>query len=99
MIGNIQLGGDGAWHTSSSLKAQLEFHQLYGRFDFDLTDSLHFYATFAGTTERSFAYNIDKSLNNATTQRNQCLPADALSAADDQCRRNDIHPWQDVDAG
>jgi outer membrane receptor protein involved in Fe transport len=48
-VTNSEVGGDGTWQEESSLKASLDFHQLFGRFDYDITDSTHGYAQFAGT--------------------------------------------------
>jgi outer membrane receptor protein involved in Fe transport len=38
-----QIGGDGAYGQANTLKAQVDFTQLFGRFDFDLTDNVHYY--------------------------------------------------------
>jgi outer membrane receptor protein involved in Fe transport len=38
-----QVGGDGAYNQANSMKAQVDFTQLFGRFDFDVTDKLHYY--------------------------------------------------------
>ena len=60
LIGNIQYGGSGAYQTAGTLKAALELNQVYGRYDFDWTDSLHAYASIAGTEDHS----SNNSLNN-----------------------------------
>ncbi len=44
---NVESGGSGAYYASSSLKSALQFHQAFGRIDYDLTDSVHAYAQFA----------------------------------------------------
>lgn len=40
----IRLGGDGVYNSSNSLLSSLETHQAFARFDFDVTDNVHFYA-------------------------------------------------------
>ncbi len=65
----IQLGGDGAWQEST-LKASLDMNQLYGRFDFDLTDDLHFYASVSGALNHTLQYT-----GFVTTQGNTTLSA------------------------
>jgi iron complex outermembrane receptor protein len=76
VTGNIQIGGDGAYHTSTTLKAMLNFQQAFGRFDFDLTDSLHYFLTGSGTVEHSYVNNTDQSLNAVTlSATNAFLPA------------------------
>ncbi|MBC2665862.1 TonB-dependent receptor [Novosphingobium flavum] len=54
---NVAYGGDGSWYRLASIKSALEFIQAFGRFDYELTDSIHFYAQGAGTwnkTKNSF---------------------------------------------
>ncbi|MES3022827.1 MAG: TonB-dependent receptor [Pseudomonadota bacterium] len=63
----IQLGGDGIWDTRVSLKPRTDLTQGYGRFDFDLTKDLHFYASFASTVDHSFNYYGD--VNNSQVWR------------------------------
>ncbi len=40
---NAASGGDGAWYKTASIKSALIFTQLFGRFDFDFTDTTHGY--------------------------------------------------------
>ncbi len=63
---NNQIGGDGGYVTGSSLKAKLNFNQLYGRFDFDLTDSTHFYLSTAGALSHSSNFNNDSRILGVT---------------------------------
>ncbi|WP_158660081.1 TonB-dependent receptor domain-containing protein [Niveispirillum cyanobacteriorum] len=68
----IQIGGDGSYHDAS-LKAGLEMHQAYGRFDYDLTDSIHGFvqATYSeNTTSSGFQYS---QLNNYTFSANNAF--------------------------
>lgn len=51
---NIESGGDGAWQQSTSIKHGINFHQAFGRLDYDLTDSLHAYAQLAYSKINSF---------------------------------------------
>ena len=75
VTGTIQIGGDGAYDTSTGLKAKLAFQQIYGRFDFDISDNLHYYLTTSGTVEHSFVNNTDNSLSNVTiSSTNAFLP-------------------------
>ena len=58
----LQVGGDGGYYDSSLL-APLRSDQLFGRFDFDVTDNIHFYAQVGGNlkTNRSFAEYVQIS--------------------------------------
>lgn len=62
--GDLRVGGDGYYHTGSTLKPQADLSQVYGRFDYDINDDLHFYATFAGTLDHSLSYNTNNQLQN-----------------------------------
>ncbi len=78
---NIAIGGDGAW-LDGSLRASLESHQLFARFDLDITDSLHGYIEAAyNKKENSFYANW---LNIGTTavisRDNAFLPAAVRNA-------------------
>ncbi|MBC2665536.1 TonB-dependent receptor [Novosphingobium flavum] len=43
-IGNFQVGGQGQWAAQhTTLKTPLDMLQLFGRFDFDVTDNVRFY--------------------------------------------------------
>lgn len=41
---NVESGGSGVYNFRTSLKAAVKYHQAFGRFDYDLTDTLHAYA-------------------------------------------------------
>jgi outer membrane receptor protein involved in Fe transport len=62
--GDLRIGGDGYYHTGATLKPQADLSQVYGRFDFDVTDDLHFYATAAGTLDHSLNYNTNNQIQN-----------------------------------
>lgn len=46
---NVSSGGDGAWFKTASIKSGMNIKQVFGRLDFDLTDSTHAYLQLAGT--------------------------------------------------
>jgi outer membrane receptor protein involved in Fe transport len=50
----LQIGGDGIYDTRTSLKQRDELNQVYGRFDFDLTSSLHYFLTASATLDHTF---------------------------------------------
>jgi outer membrane receptor protein involved in Fe transport len=66
LVGNVQIGGDGAYHTAPSLKAAQRMNQGYGRFDFDLTDNTHLVVTAAGSVEHTFNVFINQRIPNVT---------------------------------
>jgi outer membrane receptor protein involved in Fe transport len=53
----IQLGGDGTYVYGSSIMATLRTNQAFGRFDFDVTDDIHWYVQGSGAT----TYNLTNS--------------------------------------
>lgn len=57
----VQNGGDGAYFLNVALRSEQTTDQFFGRFDFDLTDSVQFYV--AG------AWNSNKVVGNTGTQR------------------------------
>jgi outer membrane receptor protein involved in Fe transport len=46
---NIESGGDGGWYDLASIKSGMEFHQLFGRVDYDFENNVHGYLQFSGT--------------------------------------------------
>jgi iron complex outermembrane receptor protein len=76
----VQLGGDGAYNSGSSLKAALQFHQAYARFDFDLTDRTHFFLSTSGTKTHQLSYNGDSRVSIALSTDNPYLPATVAAA-------------------
>jgi outer membrane receptor protein involved in Fe transport len=54
---NVVENGSGSYFDPS-LRGSLRMHQLFGRFDYDLTDAVHFYARGAFTDTRNDAYAI-----------------------------------------
>lgn len=59
----IQIGGDGAYHDGS-LKAGLEMHQAYGRFDYRFSDTLKAYAQLTYTENTTSSGFQNSQLNN-----------------------------------
>jgi outer membrane receptor protein involved in Fe transport len=45
----VESGGDGGWYDTASIKSAIHFHQVFGRLDYDFTDTLHGYLQVAGT--------------------------------------------------
>ena len=72
----IQIGGDGAFYDSS-LTAPLQFHQFFGRLDFDFTDSVHGYAQVGGNIKNNTSYADNLQFANYTfnSQNPYLLPA------------------------
>ncbi len=62
-------GGSGLYFDAS-LRGESEMHQLFGRFDYDLTDSLHFWLKASGTDNYNAAYNIANPFNSASNGSN-----------------------------
>jgi iron complex outermembrane receptor protein len=61
----ISYGGDGAWFNTASIKSALKFKQLFGRFDFDVSDSMHFYVQGAWTdnhTQNGFRAPLEQAV-------------------------------------
>jgi iron complex outermembrane recepter protein len=56
---NIESGGDGGWFPSSSLKHGIEFDQAFGRFDYELSDTIHAYAQ--ASWSKVFTFNQFRS--------------------------------------
>ena len=70
----IEQGGDGIWYDTG-LKTGARSHQLFARFDFDVTDKLHTYLEAAGNDKFNPVYTTWSTLNNVTISRtNAYLP-------------------------
>ena len=61
----IEIGGDGVYQDVS-LRSSLESHQLFGRFDFDFTDTIHGYAAVAYNNKLNGSYTGAFDLNNVS---------------------------------
>ena len=72
----FQIGGDGAYNNDSSLKGALRAKRAFGRFDFDLTDDVHFYLEGFGAKNRNSYNDTTLSINNVVLRsQNPFLPA------------------------
>ena len=70
----VQIGGDGGYYDSS-LVSPLEFNQIFGRFDYDVTDSVHFHAQVAGDIKTNQNYADPLRLSGVTmSASNPYLP-------------------------
>ena len=70
-----QSGGAGGY-LDHSLKAAQTMQQLYGRFDFDLTETTHFFVSLGGTLKENAFFSDYPSLQNIVLSRsNAFLPA------------------------
>ena len=70
---NVEIGGDGTPSDSGQLRAQLDMNQLYGRFDFDITDNVHVYAMVADALNDSVATAGYQGNNTQITRDNAFL--------------------------
>jgi iron complex outermembrane receptor protein len=61
----LEIGGDGAYYDSSLL-ASLKGQQLFGRFDYDLSDSVHAYVQASGNIKTNSNYSDYLTLNKVT---------------------------------
>jgi iron complex outermembrane receptor protein len=76
----LEVGGDGGYYDSS-LVAPLEAHQIFGRFDYDLIDDVHFYAQVSGNLKTNESYSDYVKLTNVTISAQNAYLAPAYRAA------------------
>jgi outer membrane receptor protein involved in Fe transport len=95
---NIEVGGDGVYYTTASLKSLLREHQAFTRADYDFTDNLHGYLQVAGTALRNMNFHQNNEvrgtsnfgvlgLNNAFL-RNVVLPTGITNPYNANCTAN-----------
>jgi outer membrane receptor protein involved in Fe transport len=60
-----EVGGDGAYYDDS-LKAPLRSHQVFGRFDYDFSNGIHFYVMGSGDFKDNAQYLDPPLLSNVT---------------------------------
>jgi outer membrane receptor protein involved in Fe transport len=78
---NMEVGGDGTIGGLNSLAAPVTFDQLFLRFDYDLTDTVHFHTEATGNWKVDTTYSNPTNFNNQTfSTSNAFLPA-AVKAA------------------
>ena len=76
----IQVGGDGGY-WDSGLLSRLEGHQLFGRFDYDFSDSVRGYVQVSGNLKTNTNFAETNQLNAVAIRRtNAFLPASVTSA-------------------
>jgi outer membrane receptor protein involved in Fe transport len=68
----FMIGGGGAY-PDTSLKAQLDMDQLFGRFDFDFRDNVHGYSRVAATYNHNNAYSLQQFFYNAGNGSNTMI--------------------------
>lgn len=76
----VQVGGAGGYQDMS-LKSPLKSHQFYGRFDFDVTDDVHFFASVAGNIKTNTYFADTFRLTNATLSSTNAFLAPQYQAA------------------
>jgi outer membrane receptor protein involved in Fe transport len=102
---NFDVGGSGSYFDAG-MKAALKMQQLFGRFDYDITDNLHGYVKGSGTQNYNGNYSLvqpffnsgDGSNNMNLFANNPYLPAQyqAALAAGGATRFVDAKTQQDV---
>jgi outer membrane receptor protein involved in Fe transport len=75
----IQIGGDGGY-WDSGLVARLNAHQMFGRFDYDLTDNIRFYAQVSGNLKTNTIFAETNQLNGVNISRTNAFLSPALQA-------------------
>ncbi len=72
----LEIGGDGAYYDSSLL-ASLKGQQLFGRFDYDITDNVHAYVQVGGNRKTNSNYSDYLTLNRVTLNSQNAFLAPA----------------------
>ena len=75
-----EIGGDGAYYNGQ-IRAALNLKQAFGRFDFDFTDHIHFYASAAYTDNHSVGTGNWYSNTSLTISRQNAFLAPAYVTA------------------
>ncbi len=76
---NNQVGGAGGYYDAN-LKAPLESHQVFGRFDYDLSDDVHVFAKGLFNTKDNQQFVTPPQLNNVTMSRDNNFLSPAYRA-------------------
>ena len=89
-----EIGGDGAYQDSSMISPS-RGTQVFGRFDYDLTDDIHFYVQGAGNFKRNISYTGWNQLAGLTiSATNAFLPseyqAELAAAGESTFKLNEI---------
>ena len=72
---SIQIGGDGAYINSPSLVARESLQQVFGRFDYDLTDALHWNLFATASIDHTFNWWLNNNSVMTLSTSNAFLPA------------------------
>jgi iron complex outermembrane receptor protein len=73
---SIQLGGDGAYINTPSLVARENLQQLFGRFDLDVSDNVHWNVTATASLDHTYNWWLNNNFTNYTfSTSNAFLPA------------------------
>jgi outer membrane receptor protein involved in Fe transport len=62
----FQIGGGGGYNSDASLKGALRAKRAFGRFDFDVSDDLHFFVEAFGAKNRNTYNDTTLSMSNVT---------------------------------
>jgi outer membrane receptor protein involved in Fe transport len=76
---NTQVGGSGGY-VDLTMKAEQRMHQLYGRFDFEVSDTVNLFVLGSGTFKRNSFYTDEVQLQNITLSRTNGFLAPAYQA-------------------
>ncbi|WP_206243546.1 TonB-dependent receptor domain-containing protein [Novosphingobium terrae] len=77
---NAQVGGDGAYNDSS-IKSPLNSNQFFVRFDYDVSDDLHFHTQGMGDSKTTQQYISWNSLSNVTLSSSNAFLTPAQQAS------------------
>jgi hypothetical protein len=86
----LEIGGDGAYYDSSLL-ASLKGNQVFGRFDYDLSDSVHAYVQASGNIKTNSNYSDYLTLNKVTINSQNAFLNPTYRDADGRRRAGDLH--------
>ncbi len=76
---NSQVGGAGGY-IDLTLKAEQRMHQLYGRFDFEVSDTVNLFVVGSANFKRNSFYTDEVQLQNLTMSRTNAFLAPAYQA-------------------
>ena len=78
---NIESGGDGGYYDQASLQASLRSHQGFGRFDYNLTDSISAYVQVSATESYNMTNYQSTEVRNYTLSSSNAFLAPQYQAA------------------
>lgn len=79
-VSGIEIGGDGGY-LDTNLKAPLRSHQFFARFDYELSDSINFFAMASGNIKKNQLYSDELILNNMTIRSTNAFLDEAYQDA------------------